>query len=180
LAVRNIVTSLSRSFGALTAAQILEWVGYANEHPKTDSLGVQFSPSGANAYTSLNFFLLDNAEAANVSPPSVPPAGYFTALTNDGAPATPANGIDITWTDNGTVTANDYYQVSIAGPFNSKARNPQKSDWTHYAYGAGNDGGLELNVGSVGSYFWASVRFIDLYGQVTSPITLQFVSLAGV
>ena len=180
LAVRNILTSLSRSFGALTLQQIQDWNEYAAAHPRTDQMGVPFSPSGANMYTGLNFYRMDNGAAAATTPPTDPPVASIATLALGGAPATPANGETIAITWNGTEANADYVEIAVAGPFQTKARKPQESDWTHLVYTAGDVALTTMNTGNVDSYFWARVRYISAEGQTTIPQTLQFLSLAGV
>lgn len=179
LKVRNIISSLSRSFGALTLEQIQEWNDYAASHPRTDELGTQFSASGANMYTALGFYLLDNSDSVNASPPAVVPAASVSTLSLSGGIATPANGETLDLTYFGSTSVDDYLQISIAGPFQTKARKAQSSDFTHFLYADGNSAQEELDVGNVGSWFWAKSRVIDEFGQITIPQSIQFISLAG-
>jgi len=172
-AVRNIIATLSRAWAALTDAQRTAWRNYADQHPTTNRLGQQVTPTGFNQYVGLNFFLLDNADSAIDSPPSVPPSASIATLTLIGAPSSGVGG-EVGVTTSGTPSASAYVDYQLAGPFQSPGRRAQESDYRHKEYTAGNSVGTEFTDLVEDSYYWVRARYVDQYGQETPFLTLQF------
>lgn len=79
--VRGYLTTLSRSWAALSDAQRTAWRDYALLHPETNVFGETFLPSGFNIYVGLNSLVLDCGGAAIATPPVVAGPGQLVAFT---------------------------------------------------------------------------------------------------
>jgi hypothetical protein len=81
LKVRNILTGLSRAWGALTVEQQAAWTTFAQSHPITDRLGQKQVLFGAGCYTQLNARLLFAGDTAIVVPPTAAAPAPLTTLS---------------------------------------------------------------------------------------------------
>jgi len=90
-ATRGFLNTLSSGWASLTAAQQTAWNGWADTHPREDSLGQEYTLTGHQAYVGLNSRLLDAGESAVATPPAI------------NAPAAPT-GVVVTFTDEDTIS----------------------------------------------------------------------------
>lgn len=76
---RNLLTSLSQGWRALTQAQRDSWDGAVGGFSKSDIFGNQRNPTGKNLYTGLNANLANAGQAAIVDAPLPEGAGAVVA-----------------------------------------------------------------------------------------------------
>ena len=90
-AARGFLNTLSAGWASLSAANKTAWNGWADTHPRNDSLGQEYTITGHQAYVGLNSRLLDAGESAVATPPAIT------------APAAPT-GVVVTFTDETTIS----------------------------------------------------------------------------
>lgn len=81
LKVKNILTVVSRLWGALEPEKQAAWQTWANSHPITDRLGQKQTLFGAGAFNELNCRLLLAGDSVISLPPAVAPPAPLTTLT---------------------------------------------------------------------------------------------------
>jgi len=89
-AARGFLNTLSSAWSGLSAANQTAWNGWADTHPRTDSLGQEYTITGHQAYVGLNSRLLDAGESSVDTPPAIT------------VPAVP-EGVVVTFTDADTI-----------------------------------------------------------------------------
>lgn len=166
---RSLLGWLSRQWGELTTAQRDSWDAWAIDHPGTDKFGDPFIMSGFNAFVMLNHTAcrLGTTTLFMVLPPEDPPASSvysFSAVTGAVDPGT----VDLSWTETGTGLAADYWEVQVAGPFQSQGRKSVESRFKNVTTVAGNV--LLVTAGGYdeGMWYWFRVRYVDQFGQTTA------------
>ena len=93
LAVRSRVTSLAKSWAALTDAQRGQWNGAVGSFQKTNIFGDLKKPSGFNLYVKLNTTILATGGTVITTPPAVGATGGIGAISVTAAKGTPALSI---------------------------------------------------------------------------------------
>jgi len=167
--VRAILGWLSREWGQLTQGQRDSWDAWAIDHPGTDKFGDPFIMSGFNAFIMLNHTSVRMGGSAemNVLPPEDPPEAAIDGLTVVTGATNPGE-VDLTWTDLGTGNVLDYWEIQIAGPFQSAGRRAVDSRYFHKAWIAGNVMLATIAGLDEGMWYWFRVRYIAVDGQVTA------------
>lgn len=172
--VRAILGYLSRQWGELTDAQRNSWDAWAIDHPGTDKFGDPFIMSGFNAFIMLNHHAVRFGGGAgmNVLPPEDPPPTSILGLTASTG-AGDAGDVDLVWTETGAGIADDFWEIQVAGPFQSKGRKSVESRFAFKATTAGNV--LLLTVAGLdeGMYYWFRVRYVAADGQISAWNTAQ-------
>lgn len=171
---RSILGWLSRQWGGLTDANREEWEAYAIDHPGTDRFGDPFIMSGINAFMMLNHkaVRIGTVAAYSATPPAIEPVSAvdtLTAITGVGNPGE----CDLTWTELGTGIAADYWEVWIAGPFQSQGRVSVANRFKYEAKVGGNV--LLSTVAGLaeGFWYWFQVRYLAIDGQKTAWVLDQ-------
>jgi len=165
---------LSRKWGSLDNAGRAEWEAYALDHPGVDKFGDPFIMSGINAYMRLNHkaIRLWNSSHYQGLPPAVEPASapfVLTAATGVGNPG----DVDLSWTEVGTGVAADYWEIWIAGPFQSEGKVNVLNRYNFQANIAGNVMLTTIADLAEGFWYWFQIRYIDQYGQTTAWVPAQ-------
>jgi len=167
--VRIILGWLSRQWGELNDDQRASWGAWAQNHPGIDKFGDPFIMSGFNAFIMLNHSAVRLGTGACMIelPPEDPPASAIAVLTVvTGAVA--AGDIDLSWTELGTGITADFWEIQIAGPFQSPGR---KSVDSRFKFITSVEGAVMLEtVGGldIGMWYWFRVRYVAADGQVTA------------
>ena len=166
---RSILGWLSRQWGGLTTEQRNSWDQWAIDHPGTDKFGDPFIMSGFNAFIMLNHNAtrLLGGDAMAVLPPEDPPVSAINRLTAATGVGIPGD-IDLTWSELGTGIAADYWEIQIAGPFQSQGRKSVEARFVHLAKVAGDIMSAILQSLDEGMYYWIRVRYVAADGQVTA------------
>lgn len=167
--VRAILGYLSRQWGELTTAQRDSWDAWAIDHPGTDKFGDPFIMSGFNAFIMLNHQAIRFGEggAMNTLPPEDPPPTSILAMTaSTGAGV--AGDVDLSWTQTGTGIAADYWEVQVAGPFQSKGRKSVESRYAYKTKVAGNILLATVSGLDEGMHYWFRVRYVAADGQISA------------
>jgi len=167
--VRSILGWLSRQWGELTDDQRDSWGAWAIDHPGTDKFGDPFIMSGFNAFIMLNHNAVRPAGAVAKMdlPPEDPPVSsisYMTAITG----LTNPGDVDLAWTELGTGIAADFWEIQIAGPFQSQGRKSVESRFKTVTHIAGDE--LQKTVDGLdeGMWYWFRVRYVAADGQITA------------
>jgi len=166
---RAIMGYLSRQWGLLTPEQRASWDEWAVDHPGTDKFGDPFIMSGFNAFIMLNHTAVRFGGGSDMQalPPEEPPPSAISVLTA-AAGAGAEGDIDLTWTELGTGIATDFYEIQMAGPFQSAGRKSVKARF-HFAESvAGNVLLATVSDLDVGMWYWFRVRYVDEFGQTTA------------
>lgn len=162
LEVRSIVASLAAGYGGLTTQQALAWRDYARSNPRTDTLGQQYYASGINAFTQINFFLTDMGFAGVSFPPGLPFKGNVTGFTatkgvTDGL-------VELAFTPPSGAVSGDRIEIQVSRLMPNAVRQPQQSDFRHWAYTAGDATSYNVTGLSINGWYWFRVRFIQATG----------------
>ena len=176
LSVRSIITSAMQGYADLSTDQVAGWNALASSKQRTDAVGNKYSLTSANAYMSLNFFVNDTGGDTIQDAPSVSPAASVASIAT-AAPASTGTGVKLTPTLRGTGSADDFLEVTLAGPFKSPNRNATASEFRHVSYSAGNAATVAVLGLIVDQYYWATMRYIDQFGQVTTEQKVQFAAI---
>lgn len=171
---RSLLGYISRRWGTITNGQRAQWEAYAIEHPGTDRFGDPFIMSGINAFQMLNHPAMrtGGSTAYQVTPPALDPISAvdaFYAVTGVGNPGE----IDLTWTELGAGIHTDWWEIWMAGPFQSPGRVAVNNRFSSKAYIAGN---VLLNTIAdlaEGFWYWFQIRYLDEYGQKTAWVQAQ-------
>ena len=166
---RSILGWLSRQWGELTDEQRASWGAWAIDHPGTDKFGDPFVMSGFNAFVMLNHHAVrfGGGGAMCELPPEDPPASAIqtlVAITGVGNPGE----IDLTWLEFGVGIASDYWEIQLAGPFQSKGRKSVTSRYSYKTFVAGNVKEDTISGLDEGMWYWIRVRYVDEFGQITA------------
>ena len=166
---RAMLGWLSRQWGELTNDERNSWDAWAIDHPGTDKFGDPFIMSGFNAFVMLNVHAVRMGGGAGMNelPPEDPPASAINILTA-AIGAVAAGDVDLSWSELGTGVMADYWEVQIAGPFQSKGRVSVESRFVNKAWVAGNV--LLTTIGGLdeGMWYWFRVRYMAIDGQTTA------------
>lgn len=171
---RSLLGFLSREYGTLTDGQRDLWETYALNHPQDDGFGGTFIMSGQNAYVMLNHSTVRLFGIGNLqtSPPADPPPANARDLAVTMGATNPGE-IDLVWFAYGTPANGDKFEIRIAGPFQSPARQEVHSRF-RYLKATNFDTMTDTIDGLVeGAWYWFLVRYIDQYGQKTAWLTGQ-------
>ncbi len=160
LAVRAILSTLSRAWASLTAAQRDDWATWASTHTVTDWTGQAVRMTGENAFVKCNSLLLDMSKAQVSSPPAVAAPTSLANLVLTGG----AGQISAAFTARtGTAETVDFW---VYGP-HSAGQNPTIVKASHQAYAPGETTPFVLSGLSPGLYtVWARV-VSETDGQVS-------------
>lgn len=166
---RSVLGWLSRQWGELTTAQRDSWDAWAIDHPGTDKFGDPFIMSGFNAFVMLNHPAIRLVNAANMRelPPEDPPASAVNVLTAVTGVTNPGE-VDLSWTELGTGTDQDKFEIQVAGPFQSSGR---KSVEARFAFVSTVQGNVLLATVpdlDEGMWYWFRVRYVARDGQITA------------
>jgi len=166
---RSILGWLSRQWGELTDEERDSWGAWAIDHPGTDKFGDPFIMSGFNAFIMLNHHAVrfGGGGAIDELPPEDPPASAIqtlVAVTGVGV----AGDIDLTWIELGVGIAADYWEIQIAGPFQSKGRKSVESRFAYATFTAGNIKLATILGLDEGMWYWIRVRYVAFDGQITA------------
>jgi len=172
--VRSILGYLARQWGELSNEQRESWGTWALTHPGTDKFGDPFIMSGFNAFIMLNHhrMRIDPGEAYEVLPPEDPPASSPLVLSAAAGAGDPGD-VDLTWTETGIGIAADFWEIAVAGPFQSEGRVAVETMYKVYAFVAGNVLMETIEDLDEGMWYWFKIRYIDEYGQVTAEQVAQ-------
>lgn len=172
--VRSILGFLSRQWGKLTTQQRQFWDSWAVNHPGTDKFGDPFIMSGFNAYVKINHkaVWIDDADARSATPPEDPPVSAIDALTAITG-ITLAGDCDLSWTELGTGDAADFWEIQVAGPFQSEGRVSVQSQYVFSTKVAGNVLLETIPDLAEGFWYWFRVRYIAADGQCSAYATGQ-------
>ncbi|MBA7671628.1 hypothetical protein ES703_79788 [subsurface metagenome] len=102
-----------------------------------------------------------------VLPPEDPPVSSILYLTaaEDGVMA---GAVTLSWTELGTGLATDFWDIQIAGPFQSQGRKSVTARYAMITTVAGNILEKQLAGLDEGFWYWFRVRYVDEFGQVTA------------
>jgi len=166
---RSILGWLSRQWGELTDDQRDSWAAWAIDHPGTDKFGDPFIMSGFNAFIMLNHHAVRFGGGASMQelPPEDPPASAILTLAAATGAANPGD-VDLTWDELGTGVAADFWEVYVAGPFQSMGRKSVEARFKVYTLVAGNIKLVTVSGLDEGMWYWFRVRYTDQYGQITA------------
>ncbi|MBA7706134.1 hypothetical protein ES703_114981 [subsurface metagenome] len=167
--VRSILGWLSRQWGGLTDEQRGSWDAWAIDHPGTDKFGDPFIMSGFNAFMMLNHHAVRFGGGAGMNelPPEDPPAGsvqFFYPVTGVTLPG----DIDLSWTALGVPLNEDFWEIQMAGPFQSMGRKSVESRFAHVVTKDGLDDDHTVSGLDEGMYYWFRIRYIANDGQKTA------------
>jgi hypothetical protein len=172
--IRSIIGYLSRQWGELTDGQRQSWRDWASDHPGINKFGDPFIMSGINAYVMLNHGVirLQGGGTENDLPPEDPPASAvdtLQAVTGVGN----AGDVDLTWTELGVGAGGDFWEIQVAGPFQSPGRVEVESRFSYIAITVG--AVLLFTVAALdeGFWYWFRVRYTSGEGQVTAWVYAQ-------
>ena len=179
--VRAILGYLSRQWGLLTAGERASWGAWAVDHPGTDKFGDPFIMSGFNAFIMLNHHAVRFGTGADMNrlPPEVAPVSAIDVLTA-AAGALLEGDVDLSWTELGAGIAADFWEIQIAGPFQSPGRVSVSSRFHFVASVAGNVLLETIADLDVGMYYWFRVRYVAADGQKTAWGQAQATPKVGV
>lgn len=171
---RSILGWLSRQWGDLTDDQRDSWGEWAIDHPGTDKFGDPFIMSGFNAFIMLNHpaVRIRGGVGMNVLPPEDPPASAVNLLSAV-AGAAGAGDIDLTWSELGTGSADDVWEIQVAGPFQSQGRKSVEARFVHHIFIVGDELLETVNDLDEGMWYWFRVRYVTENGQVTAWVVDQ-------
>jgi len=166
---RSVLGFLSRQWGELTTGERDSWDAWAIDHPGTDKFGDPFIMSGFNAYVMLNHTAIRIAEVGEGYdlPPEDPPVASISVL-NAETGAGNAGEVDLTWSEVGTGEANDWWEIQVAGPFQSAGRKSVEARFKYVQKVAGNvalDTVADLDEGF---WYWFRVRYVESHGQISA------------
>jgi len=171
---RSLLGFLSREYGTLSDGERDLWETYALNHPHPDRFGGTFILSGQNAYVMLNHTALRMLGMGKLqtTPPTDPPPGSIYSLAVITGITDPGD-IDCEWVPAGSPAASDYFEIRIAGPFQSPARQEVHSRFRYVAIVTGNQ--TEFTIAGLveDTWYWVNIRYFDEYGQITAWHTGQ-------
>lgn len=172
--IRSILGYLSRQWGGLTDGQRSAWEAFAEDHPGVDSFGDSFIMSGINYYVKLNHpvIRLQGGGMENALPPEDPPVSAVDSLSAVIGAANPGE-IDLTWTELGVGAAGDFWEIQVAGPFQSKGRVQVTSRFAYVAITVGGVLLFTLTGLDEGFWYWIRVRYMSGEGQKTAWVYAQ-------
>lgn len=173
--VRNILSTLSRVYQTLTAAQVAAWRDYANDNEYRSRFGTPFAGSGLNAFLGCNFHVLRLEKPAVLTPPVSPPNANVASLRTEPTDI-PAVGAVLEWTYFGTAQEEDYVEIQLTRMFPSLGRRAQDSDYRHVAYIAANNTTHDIVDLVDQGWYWTRVRYVSEAGQATPWMTTQFMA----
>lgn len=167
--VRALLGWLSRQWGGLTDEQRDSWGAWAIDHPGTDKFGDPFIMSGFNAFVMLNHTGVRLAGSGGYSelPPEDAPASAINFLIAATGAVNPGD-VDLTWTELGSGIAGDFWEVQIAGPFQSAGRKSVESRFSLNIAIAGNVLLATIAGLDEGMFYWFRVRYVTRDGQTTA------------
>ena len=171
---RSILGFVSRQWGKLSDDNRADWEAYALDHPGVDRFGDPFIMSGINAFMMLNHkaIRLWNASHYRATPPADDPVSAVFVLSAEHGATNPGD-IDLSWTELGTGLVTDYYEIWMAGPFQSPGK---VSVGNRYSWLKNVSGNVLLSTVialAEGFWYWFQVRYIDEFGQTTAWVTAQ-------
>ena len=163
---QGIQTATMREFRNLTDAQKTAWLNYAAATPYSDSLGQNFFPTSANAFSKCNFYLLDNSENFIYDPPATANTWNFTSysITAETNPGT----ITIATLITASVLNYCFLEISLSQGFKSAQRKARTCDYRHYSYHKRTDpNGHIFPIENLTEHLWyyVKIRIIDKFGQ---------------
>lgn len=166
---RSILGWLSRQWGELTDAQRDSWGAWAIDHPGSDKFGDPFIMSGFNAFVMLNHqaVRMVGGTGFEVLPPEDPPASTINFVVVATGVTDPGD-IDVEWSELGVGIAADFWELQIAGPFQSQGRKSVEARFAYTAKVAGNVMTTTIPDLDEGMWYWVRVRYIAADGQVTA------------
>lgn len=127
LAIRAILTTLSRAWSGLTTVQRAGWESWADARPRPDWTGTLIRMTGENAYIACNSLLMDAGESAVDTAPSVVGPAAVGGLS-----VTPSSGtLKVDWT--APDDANTFVDLWLYGP-HSPGRKPTIVKAVHNSY----------------------------------------------
>ena len=166
---RSILIILSRQWGSLTSQQRTDWITYAGNNPVPNKFGNDIILSGSNYFVKLNHTAVRLADgtAVVVTPPVTDPPAAVDTLTVATGATTPGD-VDLTWTEFGVGIAADFYEIQVAGPFQSAGRESVDSKYKFNQTVAGNV--LLVTVAGLVELmqYWFRVRYVGKDGQITN------------
>lgn len=124
LGVRNLFTTLSQAWKALTQAQRDAWNAAVSDYARTDIFGDLRNPTGFNLYQQLNNVLVSVGESSLTTPP-LPGSTDAIAL---GALTYTVGAPSLSQAFTGTIGATNYVKVYATAP-QSAGRNFVKSQY---------------------------------------------------
>lgn len=171
---RSILGYVSRRWATLSDPQRDEWGAYALDHPGVDRFGDPFIMSGINAFMMLNHkaIRLWNASHYSEVPPAADPVSAVFVLTSVTGAVDPGD-VDLSWTELGTGIVTDYYEIWMAGPFQSPGRVQIDNRYSFKLHVSGNVLLSTVSGLAEGFWYWFKVRYIDASGQITAWVTDQ-------
>lgn len=162
LAVRAIMSSLSTAWASLTSGQVEAWNDYAATVTLTNLFG-DYRMSGFNAYQRLNFFVVDDGNSANASPPTTAFKGNLSAFAAAGGGS--SGEVDLTWTVPSGGAVSDIVDVWRTAAMPNANRTAQESDFRHDSYEAGNSTGVTVGSLTPDAWYWFRARFVMVDGR---------------
>ncbi len=166
LAVRAYLSTLSRGWSTLTAAQRTAWTDWANAHTVADWTGTPIRMTGENAYIKLNSLMLDQGQSAVTTPPAVSAPANVAGLA-----ITPSAGqLSIAWT--ATTGTDKQVDVWLYGP-HSAGRTPSLVKAKHNCYCPGETSPKVITGLASGLYTVFARVVSETDGQVSSFVSAQ-------
>ncbi len=165
--IRSTLSFCARYWQTLTNLQRSSWEDYANQHPRTNSLGDTFTLTALQQFISLNTVALrlgGFGALQDDAPIIIPPASVASLVLSDGL----ADGvITATVTMNGVGLATDFLEIWVSGANQSPARSYEIQRMVADKAVAGNLLTGDTAAGVIDMWYWVQVRYVDEFGQVT-------------
>lgn len=167
--IRSVVGYLARKWGYLTAGERAGWEQWADEHPRTNSLGDSFTLTGEQMYISLNSPLI-KLFAKDADSDTAPVANTDQTLINFTATqmAAPEGRIELDWELPNAGDAGDKIQIHMGGPYFSPARTAVPPEMQFRFAGVGDTVTRIVEGLTAGAWYWFAARYLVVDGQTSA------------
>lgn len=172
--VRVTLSYLARKYETLTPAQKSAWTQWGLDHPRSDSLGQTYYPTGFQAFVSLNSVAMTIGGVSGYSA-DPPTQNLQYAVTNFAAATgiTLPGDVDLTWTVLNTGSADDFVEIKMGRAHASSAIvDPAKKQ----KFQTSTAGNVELTTVSdliEEMWYWFAARYVGADGQVSPWVVSQ-------